>query len=50
MIGTLYMCPKCDSSDPFETGGKWLKGELQPPQKNSDQLVSSQPEAKGAAN
>jgi hypothetical protein len=31
MVGTVYVCAKCDADDPAKAAEKWIKGELRPP-------------------
>jgi ribosomal protein L40E len=32
MVGTLYVCEKCDAEDPMKAADKWTKSELRPPE------------------
>ena len=31
MVGTVYVCAKCDTDDPAKAAESWTKGELRPP-------------------
>jgi hypothetical protein len=31
LVGTLFVCEKCDTDDPIKAAEKWIEGELRPP-------------------